>query len=864
MKSVVEPPRKSAWKRERTSEDVAEERIQRAFKEGAEQLDLAGLGLTRLPESIGRLEKLVTLRVSHNPLTTLPVSLAQLKRLTGIDLGFTAFTAIPKILRDLPNLRWLNFRPCQLLDLPSWLGELRALRALDLGGSHLREMPEEIGQLVGLQTLDLSAGNLERLPEGLRGLPHLKQLFLHGNRELGIPPEVLGPSWLEVHHSEAIPADPAATLDYYFRTRQEVRPLNEARLILLGPPAVGKTSVVNRLVRDKFVETSRTEGIRSERWNVQLGEEQVKMQIWDFGGQEIAHATRQLFPTQRSLYVLVLAGRQGSEDADAEDGLQMIESFGGESPVIVVLNKMKEEPFALDYRGLYAKYPNIRGFIPTDCKDGLGLDRLRDIVERETAALQDLPAPFPAAWIGIQERVASMAERGERFIEYDTYRQICVNLGEPEAAAQDRLAGHLHALGIALNYQDDSRLHDTDLFSPHWVMNGIYSMLNWPGLAAQRGVLRPHDLGKVLDPVEYPRGKHLAMLNLMCRFEVCFAFPEDAQGRYLVPQLLGKERPALTDDFDPRECLNFQYHCNRLPEGLLPRFIVRTQALSEPEGRWRSGVVLAFAGNRALVRADAEAHKVLISVSGPMEGRRRLLAVIRSNFERIEANLPGLAVTEMVSVPGHPDWVVAYQDLWVFERSGVSKMPRVFDGQLVELDVPSMLAGVELKDTAPRPSRPLMQHDGLSVFISYSDRDEALRAELETHLKLLQRQGLISAWTDRRVIPGEKWGGRIDRHLETAEIVLVLLSEDFIASHYCFDIEMNRALERHEAGEAVVIPIIVRDVELRRLHFGHLPSLPQGTPAVTLWPDRDAAWDEVAAGLRKAVKNRRAREKTIP
>ena len=112
-------------------------------------------------------------------------------------------------------------------------------------------------------------------------------------------------------------------------------------------------------------------------------QEEVQLHIWDFGGQEIMHATHQFFLTERSLYLLVLNGREGGEDADVEYWLKLIESFGGDSPVIIALNKIRSHPFDLNRRGLLEKYgPRICGFIGTDCEDG---DRFRRIARRYSA-----------------------------------------------------------------------------------------------------------------------------------------------------------------------------------------------------------------------------------------------------------------------------------------------------------------------------------------------------------------------------------------------------------------------------------------------------------------------------------------------
>jgi internalin A len=207
---------------------------------------------------------------------------------------------------------------------------------------------------------------------------------------------------------------------------------------------VGKTCIVNRLVRNVFEDTTKTQSISITQWPIRLKcEEDVRLHIWDFGGQEIMHATHQFFLTQRSLYLLVLSGRQGGEDAEAEYWLQLIESFGGDSPVIVVLNKISEHPFDLNRRALQRKYPAIRDFIRVDCKDGTGIDDLRGAIYRETDVLKDLRTAFPASWVAIKDRLSSMAEQGDDYIGFERYRELCAELGEKDPEAQEALAGYL-------------------------------------------------------------------------------------------------------------------------------------------------------------------------------------------------------------------------------------------------------------------------------------------------------------------------------------------------------------------------------------------------------------------------------------
>jgi len=139
------------------------------------------------------------------------------------------------------------------------------------------------------------------------------------------------------------------------------------------------------------------------------------------------------------------------------------------------------------------------------------------------------------------------------------------------------------------------------------------------------------------------------------------------------------------------------------------------------------------------------------------------------------------------------------------------------------------------------------------IFFSYAHDDERLKNQLEKQLSLLKWQGLIAGWHDREIGAGTEWADEIDMHLNTASIILLLVSPDFMASHYCYGIEMKRAMERYEAGEACVIPIILRPVYWKKALFGKLQALPKDAKPVTLWQNRDKAFFDVAEGIRKEV-----------
>ena len=141
----------------------------------------------------------------------------------------------------------------------------------------------------------------------------------------------------------------------------------------------------------------------------------------------------------------------------------------------------------------------------------------------------------------------------------------------------------------------------------------------------------------------------------------------------------------------------------------------------------------------------------------------------------------------------------------------------------------------------------------LEVFLSYSHQDQAFRSELDKHLSNLKRQGIISSWSDSNIAPGTEWQPQIMTHLNTARIILLLISADFMDSDFCYSIEMTRAIERHRANEARVLPIILRPCDWKGTPFAALQVLPTAGKAVTRWPTHDDAFEDVIQGIRKAI-----------
>ena len=155
--------------------------------------------------------------------------------------------------------------------------------------------------------------------------------------------------------------------------------------------------------------------------------------------------------------------------------------------------------------------------------------------------------------------------------------------------------------------------------------------------------------------------------------------------------------------------------------------------------------------------------------------------------------------------------------------------------------------------------------ENISIFYSYSHKDGHLREKLEKHLTLLKQEGVITGWHDRNISAGIEWEHEIETHLNTAQIILLLISADFLASTYCYSIEMKQAMERHTRGEARVIPIILRPVDWKGAPFSHLQALPRGARPVTGrgWHNQDEAFVDIAQGIRRVVEELHSQDSKV-
>jgi len=569
-------------------------------------------------------------------LTKLNLAGNQIKEIEALQ-GLTALTSLNlyrnqikdiEALQGLTVLTSLNLYSNQIKDIDR-LRRLTALTSLDLYSNQIKEI-DCLKQLKDLEKLELSQNRISQLPDWVGNSKinivlkkqherYENNLNLYNNPIENIPLEIieLGNKAIQGYLS---------TLD------KHAKPINEIKVLFLGEGASGKTSLMKRFYGNPFnPHESQTHGI-----NLSHKECGVNLKLWDFGGQEIMHHTHQFFLTQKSVYVLVLNAR---ENSSTEYWLRMIEVFGGDSPIIIVMNKMDENPSAEEnMKMLYEKYPNIQGYIPLSCKTDRGMDDFHRLIRETTTQLLHVKTRWGKHWLEVKKQLEKMrtGENLKDYISYEAYQAICEKKGVIKDQ-QDILLQWLNRLGI-VTYFPDSGLNETNVINPEWLTEAFYSIINHPIVAKNYGILRLNELPNILDLECYSDKKYDFLLKLMSKFELCHPLNKQT---YLFPNLLTKQEPNFV--FDTKLALKFRFKYDSfLPKSILPKFVIRHYHERIDKQIWRTGIVIRneHLDAKALIRLDIELNELNIFVNG--EDKRGYLFNIVSEFETIHDEFSGL------------------------------------------------------------------------------------------------------------------------------------------------------------------------------------------------------------------------------
>ena len=424
--------------------------------------------LKDLPAEIVNLTNLTRLDLDNNQLEDLPAEIVNLTNLTGLYLANNRLEDLPAEIVNLTNLTRLDLDNNQLEDLPAEIVNLTHLTRLVLSGNQLKDLPAEIGNLTHLTRLYLTNNRLEDLPVEIGNLTDLTELDLRNNQLKEIPINLannfldIGIKWeyspfenglyltdnpLEFPPPEIIKSGTEALKNYFKSIEKNKKVLNEVKVLLVGEGAAGKTSLLKQLEGKPFDKNeSQTHGINICHNDVKTKGGVVKAHYWDFGGQEIMHATHQFFLSKRSLYILVIDKRREEKN---EYWLKLIQSFGGDSPILLVLNKIDENPgFYVNEKDLLGKYKNIKGFFHVSCQDGTGIEKLKQKIAETLMETPICSSVWSEEWFKIKEQLENQKEP---YIPYEEYNEICDNNNIKDESSQKTLIQFLNDLGSIIH-----------------------------------------------------------------------------------------------------------------------------------------------------------------------------------------------------------------------------------------------------------------------------------------------------------------------------------------------------------------------------------------------------------------------------
>lgn len=794
-------------------------RIEKCRFDSRESLDLCGLELKALPPEIGQLSSLRILLLSHNQLTELPQAIGHLKAMTTLVLSKN-----------------------KLISLPSEIGQISSLVGLHLAHNQLRSVPAEIGQLSSLIQLNLANNQLSALPIELGRLHKLVELNLHGNRDLGIPLPVLGEVISRPYEPQRLTSRPADILNFYFTRQKELiarllRPVNEIKVMLVGRGGAGKTSLRRYFMRQPHNKGEpETPGIALDTFPLQCSHGTTTVRLWDFAGQEITHALHQFFLTEGCVYILVLDPRSNTEMQDAEYWLGMLTRYAKGAPVLVVLNRQdaRTNGYDIDRRVLEERFPAIHSFTRTNCEARVGCDELKQQLCEAIETLTATEPPHlqvPQTWLNVMQACDGEAKAKRQRLTLDQFREICSTQGETDSSKQESLARLLHKLGAVLHFVDEPRLRDTAVLNPHWVTDGVYRLLRFKEAPGSDGTLTIAEALKAVPNTNESEVRFL--LRLMERFEMCFPLDEEVGGamptKWLIPASLDEFQPAaVTKEWQRAGSVRLRYVYDPLPEGVLPRFIVLTNLLSEGQPRWRNGVVLKEGAAEALIRRGQNRNHVEVIAFGPDADRLRLLEIIQGNFDRIHVDLPDPKPIDEMELAGLPGIYRAVEDLEVAELGQ----------QKVAIATPQGKVLVEPTPQLNQASEPASRDESrtpLHVFLSYSHEDKRAKQIFQNNLTVMQQKNFITHWHDGLIEPGMRWKEEIIENLTRMDVFVGLLTTSFLVSDFIANVEIKAAREKQtKAGQQFLfVLIMVDEISLTGLDLVEYQILRPGGKAVT-------------------------------
>ncbi|HEX4950874.1 MAG TPA: TIR domain-containing protein [Blastocatellia bacterium] len=662
-----------------------------------------------------------------------------------------------------------------------------------------------------------------------------------------------------------------------------------AKVVLVGESEVGKSCLASRIAQDKYVELGSTHGMKL--WQMKPEQldpnavapdgEQRDITIWDLGGQDEYRLVHQLFLHDTTLALMLFSPDRGAKALEdvREWNLRLEKQKRSATTKLLIGTKADAiNPETIDHNGINALLGECciaQDWHLVSAKVGTNIAELKTAISQAN----DWPAlsttTRPLLFHLVREAITERQQRCEVVVLYSELEQQIRNStlpdGEPfDPGAVRTVVDQLERQGVIVDTFLSSgeralvlQIGYIEIYASSLILIAKHNPRGVPALE-----LAELDGMKSYPGIKPAERLHLfqerivieCVVQLLLQHGLCLKH----EGLLIFPALF----PSLeTKESDGTETVSLYYDFTGAIDNIYSSLVVKL-AHSEHFGRVRlSGNRADYdqCGLRKVERRSGWAHLDLVFSDKVAKATRDLFTVfVEEHLEK-----EGVTIKEVLAMKcgncsetieedkvrsrielGQTDIVCWKCDTRLPIHEGAKKARA--GSEKLHHELLALRTKIEAKkDRDISEARRAL--DSVEVFFSYSHKDDELRHELVKHLSTLRRRGVISNWHDRLIGAGDEWAKEIDSHLESARIILLLISPDFIASDYCWDKEMMRAIERHKAGEARVIPIALRPTNWSGAPFSELQALPTDRKHVTTWTNRDEAFVNIAEGIEKAV-----------
>ncbi|MDJ0899500.1 MAG: COR domain-containing protein [Xenococcus sp. MO_188.B8] len=421
---------------------------------------------------------------------------------------------------------------------------------------------------------------------------------------------------------------------YFQQLRKEGKDyIYEAKLIIVGEAGVGKTTLAKKIKNPDYElqqNEESTEGIDVIKWSFPIPdkEREFKVNIWDFGGQEIYHATHQFFLTKRSLYTLVADSRK--EDTDFYYWLNVVELLSNNSPLLIIKNEKQDRKREINERALRGQFTNLKETLATNLATNRGLDKILTDIKHHIQNLPHIKDKLPRTWVKVRQALENDAPN---YISLQEYFDICQANGFTRLEDKLQLSGYLHDLGVCLHFQDeeDSLLYKTVILKPEWGTDAVYKVLDNKQVINKQGHFTRDDLKNIWHEDKYALVSG-ELLELMKKFQLCYEIP-DSKDTFIAPQLLSENQPEYDWDESNNLILRYAYP-DFMPKGIITRFIViMHQYIEQQKYVWKTRVILNKENTKAEVIENYGKREIRIRVVG--NNKRNFLTIITHEIDKI-------------------------------------------------------------------------------------------------------------------------------------------------------------------------------------------------------------------------------------